>query len=345
MEKSNFKMPGKNLFSGICLFLILAISTGNVLGEEATHEKPEEKEFDVSSFIMHHISDDYVWQIGKLTIPLPVMLYSKNTGINVFLSSRFHHGENTVNGYSYDHGKIIRADGESFIDLSITKNVFSMLCISALLVWLFVSVARTYKRNPDKAPRGLQGFFEPVILFVRDEIARPTIGEEKYKKYLPYLLSLFFFIWLNNMAGLIPMIPFGANVTGNIAVTFTLAFLTFIISNASGSKSYWKHMFWPSGIPVVLRLPIAFIEFVGIFTKHFALMIRLFANITAGHIVVLSIISLTFILGSYAVGVVAVLFAVFMNLLELLVAALQAYIFTMLTALFVGQAIESHDNH
>ena len=188
-----------------------------------------------------------------------------------------------------------------------------------------------------QVPTGLRGFTEPLILFVKDEIAVPNLGEEHYRKYLPYLLTLFFFIWVNNMLGLLPM---GANLTGNIAVTLLLAVFTFIITNFSGSKHYWKEIVRMPGVPIAIQPIMTVIEFIGLLTKPFSLMIRLFANITAGHIIVLSFISLIFIFKSVLISPVSIVFVLFMDVLELLVAALQAYIFTMLTAMYIGMAVK-----
>lgn len=329
-------------------FVVLMIAifsfSMNVRASEATDEHAE-GEFNVSEFILHHIADDYKWNVGfGIEIYLPVLAYNMETGeISAFSSKKLNHG--SVDGYIIDHGRLGRSDEARFFDFSITRNVLTLFFSAFFLILIFVSVAKTYKRRPGQAPKGLQSFMEPIILFVRDEIAIPTMGEKKYLKYFPYLLTLFFFIFLNNLMGLIPIIPGGSNLTGNIAVTGTLAVLTLLIVNFSGNKHYWKHIFWTPGVPVPMKIPIAAIELIGIFTKPVALMIRLFANITAGHIIILSILSLTFIFESYAVGVATSLFALFMNLLELLVAALQAYIFTMLTGLFIGQAIEEPEHH
>jgi F-type H+-transporting ATPase subunit a len=230
------------------------------------------------------------------------------------------------------------------LDLSITKNVFTLLWVCVLIFIIFRACAKAYQRNPGKAPRGLQAFMEPIILFVRDDIVLPNIGEKHYRRFLPYLLSVFFFIWFLNTIGLIPFFPGGANVTGNIAVTFILAFFTLIIVNVSANKDYWKHIFAMPGLPFWLLPIMVIVELIGIISKPFALMIRLFANITAGHIIVLSLVSLIFIAQSVFVSPVSVVFVVFMDVLELFVAALQAYIFTMLTALFIGLAVKEHEH-
>jgi F-type H+-transporting ATPase subunit a len=253
------------------------------------------------------------------------------------------HGEITIDGYHFEVSR------SGFFDLSITKTVFGIIFSALLMMLIFSAVAMGYKKRKGKAPKGLQSFFEPLIIFVRDEIAIPNIGP-RYEKYLPYLLTVFFFIWFNNMLGLVPIFPGSANVTGNIIVTMTLALFTFFITQFSANKSYWQHIFWMPGVPVPVRIMLAPIELIGIFTKPFALMVRLFANITAGHIVILSFVSLIFMFGNAGENipggitgsVLAVPFMLFMNVLELLVAFLQAFIFTILSALFIGQAIEEH---
>jgi F-type H+-transporting ATPase subunit a len=230
------------------------------------------------------------------------------------------------------------------LNFSITKNVFSMFMSAIIMFLLFLVVARSYKKN-QLAPKGIAGFLEPLITFVRDDIARPNIGEKKYAQYMPYLLTIFFFIWINNLIGLIPFFPFSSNLTGNIYFTFVLAFITFIVTTLSGNKEYWGHIFNTPGVPVWLAPIMIPVEIIGILTKPFALMIRLFANITAGHIIILSLISLIFIFESVAVSPISGAFVVFMTVLEMLVAALQAYIFTLLSALFIGQAVAEHDHH
>jgi F-type H+-transporting ATPase subunit a len=234
----------------------------------------------------------------------------------------------------------------AFIDLSITKNVFSILLSVSLLLVVFISIANAYKANPGKAPKGIQSFMEPLILFIRDEVAKPSIGNG-YEKFLPYLLTIFFFIWFNNMMGLIPVFPFGANVTGNIAVTLTMAVFTFVLTHVNAKATYWKHIFLPD-VPAWL-LPIMIpIEIFGAFIKPVVLTLRLFANITAGHIIALAFFSLIFIFGSmlpaagFGVSIVSVGFTVFMNFMELLVAFLQAYVFTLLSAIYIGMAVEEH---
>lgn len=325
----------------------------------------EEEEFDASSVIMHHISDAHSWHLFDLTdketgkvksisVPLPIILLCKG-GIDVFMSSEFHHGHSTVKRgdkeYILYHEKIyLAANGELTFDeehyptnvkpfdLSITKNVLAMMFSAILLLVVFLSMARMYKKG-SKVPRGIQGFFEPLILFVVDDIIKPNIPGDKYKKYVPYLLTVFFFIWFNNMLGLIPIIPGGANVTGNIAVTLTLAFFTLLITNFSGNKNYWGHIVAPP-VPKWLLFIMVPVELIGVISKPFALMIRLFANITAGHIIVLSLISLIFIFKTIFIAPVSIAFVLFIDIIELLVAILQAYIFTLLSALYIGMAVQ-----
>ncbi|MCK4407946.1 MAG: F0F1 ATP synthase subunit A, partial [Bacteroidales bacterium] len=252
------------------------------------------------------------------------------------------------------HGDVIEegANEDLPLDFSITKNVFSIFISIVIICWIFISIAKTYKKRKGKAPKGLQSLLEPIILFIRDDIAKLAIGEKKYEKFMPYLLTLFFFIFLNNLLGLVPFFPGGANVTGNIAVTGVLALFTLIITFFSGNKNYWTHIINTPGVPWWLKFPVPLmpiIELTGIITKPFVLMVRLFANITAGHIIVLGFVSLIFIFGNiniamgYGVSIVSVLFAIFMGLLELLVALIQAYVFTLLSALYFGMATE--ENH
>jgi len=323
---------------------------------------PAEKEFDAGEIIMHHIKDSHSWHLfdksapdgseSPVAIPLPIILYSDGH-LDIFMSSAFEDGKSTVRKgdreYIMHHDKIYFAENGQLrhdehgavlnaapLDFSITKNVASLLLSAVLLLWIFIATARGYKKM-GSVPTGLRGFTEPLILFVKDEIAVPNLGEEHYRKYLPYLLTLFFFIWINNMLGLLPM---GANLTGNIAVTLLLAVFTFIITNVSGSKHYWKEIVRMPGVPIAIQPIMTVVEFIGLLTKPFSLMIRLFANITAGHIIVLSFVSLIFIFKSVLISPVSIVFVLFMDVLELLVAALQAYIFTMLTAMYIGMAVK-----
>lgn len=312
----------------------------------ALASESEGEPFNASEVILHHVMDDHIWHFwdGHYgTLYLPVIVYSSERGLDIFSSRNFydeHHVVVPFNGYTLEHSHIY-LNGNSVLDLSITKNVAMLLINATLLIILFMSAAKSAKRNAGKAPKGIQSFFEPIIVFVRDEIVKPNIGHH-YEKYLPYLLTLFFFILLGNLLGLLP----GAgNLTGNIAVTLTLAVFTFILTNVNGNKAYWSHIFWTPGVPLPLRIVILPVEIVGIFTKPFSLMIRLFVAITAGHIVLLSLISLAFIFQSISVGLVSSLIVLFISLIELLVAGIQAYVFTLFTSLYIGMAIADHDHH
>ncbi len=237
----------------------------------------------------------------------------------------------------------------SFYDFSISKNVFTMLMAFLTLLFLLGSAAKSYATNKGKAPKGIQSLFEPIILFIRDDVAKPMIGN-KYEKFLPLLLSLFFFILIINLFGLIPFAPFGGNVTGNIATTAALALIAFVVTNINGKADYWKHIVWMPGVPVVMKIFLAPIELIGVFTKPISLMIRLFANITAGHIIILALVSLIFVfgnagesmIGSGAGMLISVPFTLFLSVIEIIVAFIQAYIFTILTASYIGAATEEH---
>ncbi len=351
-------MKTKNLIA--FFFIILLAGTAiSAFGKEV-EEKPEEKgKFKASTFILEHIADSHEWHIltkkngESVAIYLPVILYSKSKGLSIFSSRQLSHGHE-YNGYRLEEegdlkGKIVMVNSEGHVDeenipldFSLTKTVVGMLSAAIIGLILFLSLARSYKKTGISHPKGIQSFLEPIVLFVRDDIAIPNLGH-KYEKYMPYLLTAFFFILINNLMGLIPFPPpFGANVTGNIAITFILAFCTFLITQFSGNKSYWKHVFATPGVPFWLLPVMIPVEIIGIFSKPFALMIRLFANITAGHIIVLSLICLIFIFDSLALAPVSIFFVIFMDCLELLVAFLQAYIFTLLSALFISLAIQEH---
>jgi F-type H+-transporting ATPase subunit a len=243
----------------------------------------------------------------------------------------------------------------SFYDFSITKNVFTMLLATFLLFFVFISVRNGYRKNEGKAPSGLQSFFEPFFVFIREEVAKPMIGVKHYERFMPFIMSLFFFILFCNLLGLMPFFPGGANVTGNLGVTFVLAVFAFIITNINGNRHYWQHIVWMPGVPAFVKLILTPVEILGLVIKPFSLMIRLFANISAGHIIILSLIGLIFVFGESGTnmggGVMGVLiggaFTAFMNLIELLVAFLQAFVFAMLTASYIGAAVEEghHDHH
>ncbi len=334
--------------------------------EEDAVEKADEK-FNPGEMIMEHVGDAYSWHImtvgeHQIEIPLPVILYSKHSGFHIFMSSKFHHGHNSYKGFKIAEGKENPLKGKIVedingvdirpIDISITKNTLSLFISVFFLFWLFISIAKSYNKRVGQAPKGMQSAMEPLILFIRDDVAKASIGEKKYMKYLPYLLSIFFFIFLNNLLGLIPIFPGGANLTGNIAITMVLAIFTFVITTFSGNKHYWKDIFNMPGVPWWLKLPIPLmplVELMGIFIKPFVLMIRLFANMLAGHIVALGFFALIFIFGAaygaavgYGEAVFSVAFTVFLSLLELLVAFIQAYVFTLLSALYFGMATEEH---
>lgn len=322
----------------VVVFSIVCFSNQTIASPQSEDDKKEEG-FQPNKVILHHIQDAHEWHFGPLTIPLPVILYSDVKGLQLFLSSSFHNEQHAYRGYKLSHGKVKPLnESETVYDFSITKNVASMLLSVIILLAIFITVAKKLKKNIHGAPRGIQSLMEPLIIFVRDEIAYNNIGP-KYYKYFPFIITLFFFIWVNNMLGLIPG---GANTSGNIAFTMTLAVFSGLVINVSGTKEYWKHIINPPGVPFWL-LPIMIpIEIISVITKPFALMVRLFANITAGHIVILSIISFIFIFESIYVSGVSVPLAVFMYILEFFVAALQAYIFALLSALFIGLAIEEH---
>ncbi len=301
--------------------------------------------FNPSELINHHILDAHEWHFfdGHYgTLFLPVILYTSDNGLEMFSSSNFydeHHNIVEYNGYKYEHGHILPvAEGRTVLDFSITKNVAFLFINATLMIVIFLAVARGYKKRPKDAPKGIQSLFEPIIVFVRDDIVKPNIGP-KYERYLPYLLTLFFFIWFGNLLGLMPG---AANLTGNIAVTAVMAIITFLYTNISGNKSYWGHVFNTPGVPFALKFIIVPVEIIGVFTKPISLMIRLFVAITAGHIVILSLISLIFIFESYMVGFASTLIVVFITFIELLVATIQAYVFTMFSSLYIGLAIEEH---
>lgn len=322
----------------LSVFILGLVLCGNrVL---ASNESGEEK-LNVSEVILHHVMDDHQWHFADgLVLPLPIIVYSEANGLDFFMSSNFfdeNHQPKDYNGYKLEHNHITLNE-KSVLDLSITKNVAMLFIVVALVVYIMMSTAAGYKRNKGKAPSGIQSFIEPIILFVKDEIVKPNIGP-RYERYLPYLLTLFFFILFGNILGLLPG---ASNLTGNIAVTLTLALITFVITNVSGNKNYWSHIFWTPGVPLPLRFIILPVEIIGIFTKPFSLTVRLFVAITAGHIVILALICLAFIFQSYAVGIGSSLLILFINLIEILVAGIQAYVFTLFTSLYIGLAVEEH---
>ncbi|MBT6438275.1 MAG: F0F1 ATP synthase subunit A, partial [Flavobacteriales bacterium] len=333
----------------------------------------EKESFNAGEMIMEHIDDSHEWHLwgkgsGSVSVPLPIILYHQDNGFSIFMSSNFHHGHTAYKGYrlltehflhkheidpnDYPHdmvvavtaeGKLDKASTLKIWDFSITKNVAALLTSVFLLMWIFISIAKTYNKRIGQAPTGMQSFMEPIIMFIRDDIAKPSIGD-KYEKFMPYLLTLFFFIWINNVMGLIPLIPGGTNLTGNIAIPIVLALFTFVLTTINGNAHYWKHIFVMPGVPKPILLILTPLEVVGIFIKPIVLVIRLFANITAGHIVMLVFFSLIFIFGEtsvaagYGVSVASVAFTVFLTFLELLVGVIQAYVFTLLSAIYFGMA-------
>ncbi len=339
---------------------------------------------EIKEYIDHHLLDSHDFNLFSYTTdegehkyigaPLPVILW--DNGLKVFSSSKLKHGDGVAevdgNYYKLYHNKIYKTDAEGTInydtqhgkethtedafgenlvvddahptnekplDFSITKNVVFIILVGLLMFLVFRSMAKRYQKS--NMPKGVGRFLEPLVMFVRDEIAIPNIGEHKHKRYMSYLLTVFFFVWIINLLGLTPL---GVNVTNNIAVTFALALITYLITTFTGNKNYWKHIFWMPGVPVPMKIILAPIELLGTFIKPFSLMIRLYANITAGHVVLMSIIGLMFIFKNWIGSPLSFLLAFALSLLELLVAALQAYIFTMLSALYFGMATEE-DHH
>ena len=332
--------------------------------ENSVKTEHGKEKFAPGSFIFDHVSDSYEWHILSVkdfhvTIPLPVIVYSKVSGLHSFWSSKLHHGHSEYKGFCIsqtetDEGKIVEImeDGTEVkpLDFSISKNVFAVFISMGFLLWIFISIARKYENK--KAPSGFQNAMEPLIIFIRDDIAKAVIGEGKYEKYMPFLLTIFFFILINNLLGLVPIPPGGANVTGNLAVTGVLALFTLLVTTISGSKYYWQEIFNAPGVPFWMKIPIPLmpvIEILGMFTKPFVLMVRLFANIAAGHIIAMGFFSLIFIFGDiipllgYAVSPLTLAFTVFMTIIELLVAFVQAYVFTLLSAIYFGMATAEHN--
>ncbi|MGI4870766.1 MAG: F0F1 ATP synthase subunit A [Janthinobacterium lividum] len=309
---------------------------------EPTEAGKKGEAFNPGEVILHHVADSHEWHWfstdnDTYASPLPIIAYQPGKGLSVFSSKRIAEGQ-SYNNFKLEDEKLVALDGSKVYDFSITKNVAALAMSSLLLILIFSSVARKYDRRVGQAPSGLQSLLEPFVVFVRDEVAKKSIGP-KYERYMPYLLTVFFFIWFNNLLGLTPG---AANLTGNITVTMMLALLTLIITLFSSNKYYWEHIFWTPGVPLPLRIIMIPVEVIGVVVKPFSLMIRLFANITAGHIIILSFISLIFIFRSAYTGFLSVPFGLFISVLELLVALLQAYIFTLLTAMYIGGAVEEH---
>jgi len=349
--------------------ILLLMLTGTVIWASSGDEQhkstgnPIDTKEEINAYIKHHLQDshDFTFFTNGETgthygFPLPVILW--DGGIKTFMSSKFHHGETVAESggsyYKLYHGKIYKTDADGTItlddhghptnakplDFSITKNVVFIILVAVLMFFMFTRMAKSYKGN--LMPKGVGRMLEPIILYIRDDIAIPNIGKKNYKKYMGYLLTVFFFVWIINLLGLTPL---GVNVTNNIAVTLALALITYFLTTFTANKNYWKHIFWMPDVPVLMKIILAPIELLGTFIKPFALMIRLYANITAGHIVLMSIIGLMFVFKSWIGSPLSFGLAFALALLELLVAALQAYIFTMLSALYFGMAVEEHDDH
>lgn len=340
--------------------------TTEVGAEPAAEPAGEKKEgLNLTELVFGHVSDSHEWHLFNIgekpvAMPLPCIVYREGTGLEVFSAHEFGECEEKVgdikrshsyNGMHMEKGmkeKIVADDGSKLYDFSITKNVLSMLISVVLFLWIGLSVAKKYKQGGAKtAPSGFQNAFESAIFFIRDEVAKPNLGH-KYHKYMPMLLTVFFFIWINNLLGLLPG---GANFTGNIAVTLCLSIISFIVMVVRANKHFWGHLLNPPGVPMGIKFLLVPIEIISLFIKPVALTIRLFANMLAGHIVILCVISMIFIFAgmSKAAGIgfvpVSIAFAIFMFMLELLVAAIQAFIFTNLTSVFIGQAIEDTHHH
>ncbi len=347
----------------VAFSLTAGISKAN---ETNTNDAGHSTEFEAGKYVIEHVSDAFEWHIATfgdfhLSIPLPIILYSSDKGWNFFLSSRFHHGHEAYNGFRIEHegeheGKIVQVNDQGEfvslpIDLSITKTVTGIFVSVLVLLYIFLSIAKSAQKNVNQAPKGLQNLFEPIILFIRDEVAKPAIGEKKFEKFMPFLLTALFFILINNVLGLIPVFPFGSNVTGNIAVTLVLALFTFAITTINGNKHYWKEIYNPD-VPWWLKFPIPLmpiVELSGVITKPFVLMVRLFANMMAGHMIVTVFVSLIFIFNSlmgveagFGVSFISIAFSVFILLLDVLVSFIQAYVFTLLSALYFGMATSEH---
>lgn len=351
----------------ITLLLLLTTFFSFGKGQGNYGEEKADIKTEIKAYIQHHLLDSHDFHLFSYTkdsgeeahinFPLPVILW--DNGLKVFSSSKFHHGKDVAevggNFYKIHHAKIYNVEGpdgeillddqhhavnEKPLDFSITKNVVMIFSVLLIMLLMFSKMAKSYKAN-NGMPKGIGRILEPIVLYVRDDIARPNIGEKHYKRYMSYLLTVFFFVWIVNLLGITPI---GINVTNNIAVTFCLAIITYLITQFSGNKNYWKHIFWMPGVPVPMKIILAPIELLGTLIKPFSLMIRLYANITAGHIVLMSIIGLMFVFHSWLGSSLSFFLAFVLGILELLVAALQAYIFTVLSALYFGMAVEEpHD--
>ncbi|MBB3700489.1 F0F1 ATP synthase subunit A [Flammeovirga sp. MY04] len=349
--KSNYL----SFYSRLAMLAVLfsALLQSSTLLASDGHEEASDSGYDPVATILHHVQDEHHWSLITTTdehghehhygISLPVILYVPGNGFEFFSSGDFlHHAKVKGNYGTYvnHHEHIVNVDNENQViyDFSLTKNATSTALSVVVLLILFSAISKGYKKNVGKAPSGIQSFFEPLILYMRDEVIAPNLGK-KTDKFLPYLLTLFFFILINNLMGLLPG---GANSSGNIAFTMTFAVMTFLVVNFSGNKQYWGHVFATPGVPWWLSPIMIPVEIIGLFTKPIALMLRLFANITGGHIVLLSFMSLVFIIGKWWVGGVASFIIIPLFFMEIFVAFLQAYIFTMLSALFISSAVADH---
>ena len=371
----------KSLLVAAFSFFLLCISS-HAFSQSDTLKKDEKKVFNAKEIIFGHVLNnhdfhllDFVGDNGEkhpVSIPLPVILYSKERGLAFFMSSKFHHGEENYDNYmmltekkieelqldptKYSAQDILAVTNDGTIDasvriydVSLTRNVVQMIIALALFTWVMLRIARKYTSGlgVTSAPKGSQGLLEPVIIFVRDEVAKPNLGK-KQDRYLPFLLTVFFFILINNIFGLIPG---SANVTGNIAFTAVLGIISFIVIIASSNGHYWMHILNPPGVPLGVKFILVPVEILSVFIKPFALIIRLFANMVAGHIIIICLISLIFIFGNmssvagWGTAPFSLAFTIFIYFIEVLVAFIQAFIFTMLTAVFIGQAIEGDHDH
>jgi F-type H+-transporting ATPase subunit a len=354
----------------VAVFSLFTLLISNNAGAQEQHpaEAGEahiatEEKLDPAKIILDHIKDAHEFHFFTIenkenphesfhaSIPLPVILYSPTKGVSLFSSSRFGHaGDEEYNGYKFSEAKeIVAVDGSVVYDFSMTKNVVQMLIALSVLTFLMISIANKYKKGEGvtTAPKGWQNAIEPVITFVRDDVAKPNLGK-KWAQYMPYLLTVFFFILINNIFGLVPGL---ANVTGNTAFTAVLGIISLVVIMASTNGHFWGHIFWPPGVPFAVKVILIPVELAGaVLIKPAALIIRLFANMVAGHIIILSFISLIFIFGAmskvagWSFSPISILFTVFIYFIEILVAFIQAFIFTNLTAVFIGQAFES-ENH
>ncbi|MFN8261123.1 MAG: F0F1 ATP synthase subunit A [Chitinophagales bacterium] len=368
MKKSNILVF---LWALLLPFALKANTEAAVSGESAENK---DASAEVVEHIMNHVADANEFHIATVghshySLHLPCILF-RDGKLSVFSSAEFEGGEKEVDGYKLDEhsGRVVDAatgtrstnvmsyftatDSSKFLDFSITKNVFTTLLGFLILTFLLISAKNAYVKNGNKAPKGIQSALEPIIQYIVDDVIKQNIGP-KYEKFVPFLLSVFFFILINNLIGLIPFFPGGANVSGNIAFTFALALIAFVIININGNKSYWGHVFAMPGVPKWVLVILTPVEVVGLFIKPIALMLRLFGNITGGHIAILSIVSLIFIFGKMGQSIggaslgggMAIPIVLFVNTMELFVAFLQAYVFTLLTSIFIGAAVEEHEHH